>query len=89
MRRLHAQADPVTLLAEIRAAQAELGERVDRRGQNPVQPIAVDLGRFAASLRTAWQEGERRPTHRRLYRRRKPMPKRPSMLDDERDQILA
>jgi hypothetical protein len=31
LRGLYAQADPVLLLAEIRAAQAELGERVDRR----------------------------------------------------------
>jgi len=89
LRRFHAQADPVTLLAEIRAAQAELGERVDSRGTNPAQPITVDLGRFAASLKTAWQDGERRPTHRRPYRRRKPVPKRPSMLDDVHDQILA
>jgi hypothetical protein len=89
LRRLHAQADPVTLLAEIRAAQAELGERVDRRGTDPAPPIMVDLGRFAASLKTAWQEGERRPTHRRPYRPRKPVPRRPSMLDDVRDQILA
>jgi hypothetical protein len=79
------------LFAEIRAAQAELGERVDRRGTEPVQPqsIVVDLDRFAASLKTAWREGERRPTHRRPYRRRKPIPKRPSMLDDVKDQILT
>jgi hypothetical protein len=86
-----ARADPVLLLAEIRAAQAELGERVDRRGTEPSsqQPIVVDLDRFAASLRTAWREGERRPTHRRPYRRRKPIPRRPSMLDGVRDQIQA
>jgi hypothetical protein len=91
LRRLHARADPVLLLAEIRAAQAELGERVDRRGIEPSsqQPILVDLDRFAASLRTAWREGERRPTHRRPYRRRKPIPQRPSMLDGVRDQIQA
>jgi hypothetical protein len=91
LRRLYAQADPVLLLAEIRAAQAELGERVDRRGTEPAspQPIAVDLDRFAASLRTAWREGERRPTHRRPYRRRKPIPQRSSMLDEVRDQIQA
>src|SRR5512132_1089386 len=61
----HAQADPVLLLAEIRAAQAELGERVDRRGTETAQaePIIVDPNRFAASLKTAWREGERRATH--------------------------
>ena len=91
LRQLHAQADPVLLLAEIRAAQAELGERVDRRGTETAQaePIIVDPNRFAASLKTAWREGERRATHRRPYRRRKPVPKRPSMLDDVQDQIRA
>jgi hypothetical protein len=91
LRQLHAQADPVLLLAEIRAAQAELGERVDRRGTEAAQPqpIIVDPDRFAASLKTAWREGERRPTHRRPYRRRKPVPERPSMLDDVQDQIRA
>ena len=69
----------MALFAEIRAAQAELSERVDRRGKAPVgpQPIAVDLNRFAAGLKTAWREGEQRPTHRRPYRRRKPAPRRP------------
>jgi hypothetical protein len=38
LRQLLAQADPVLLLAEIRAAQAELGERVDRRGTEPARP---------------------------------------------------
>ena len=33
------------------------------------------------------RDGERRPTHRRLYHRRKPVPKRPSMLDEVQDQI--
>jgi hypothetical protein len=91
LRQLHAQADPVLLLAEIRAAQAELGERVDRRGTETAQaePIIVDPNRFAASLKTAWREGERRATHRRPYRRRKPVPKRPSMLDEVQDQIRA
>ena len=88
LRQLHAQADPVLLLAEIRAAQAELGERVDRRGTETAQaePIIVAPNRFAASLKTAWREGERRATHRRPYRRRKPVPKRPSMLDEVQDQ---
>ena len=40
-----------------------------------------------ASLKTAWREGERRPTHKRAYLRRKPAPKRGSMLDAVREQI--
>jgi hypothetical protein len=91
LRQLHAQADPVLLLAKVRAAQALLGERVDQRGTQTaqLQPIIVDPDRFAASLKTAWREGERRATHRRPYRRRKPVPKRPSMLDDVQEQIRA
>lgn len=90
LRHLMAQSDPVILLGEIRAAQAALGQRIDRRGTAANdQPIAVDLDRLAASLKTAWQEGERRPTHRRPYRRRKPVPKRASMLADVADQIRA
>jgi hypothetical protein len=91
LRRLQAQSDPVQLITEIRAAQAELGQRIDRRGfdgtREPAAP--VDLERFTAGLRIAWRQGEQRPTHRRPYRRRKPVPRRPSMLDDLHDQIRA
>jgi hypothetical protein len=81
--------DPVLLLAEIRTVQAELGERIDRRSSAAVRqsPAPVELDRFVASLKTAWREGEPRPTHKRAYRRRKPVPKRPSMLDGLREQI--
>jgi hypothetical protein len=50
------------------------------------EPTA-DLERFTTGLRIAWREGERRMIHRRAYRRRKPLPRRPSMLDDLRKQI--
>ncbi|WP_234818815.1 hypothetical protein [Sinorhizobium fredii] len=82
--------DPVMLFAGIRAAQEELGKRVDRRGPNagPEEPVAIDLQRFTASLKTAWQGGEKRPTHRRPYRRTKPYPKRPSMLEPFEPQAL-
>jgi hypothetical protein len=89
LRKLQGLADPVMLIAEIRAAQAELGKRIDRRGleglREPERP--TDLARFANGLRIAWREGEQRPTHRRPYRRRKPIPQRASMLDDLREQI--
>jgi hypothetical protein len=84
LKTLPANSDPVLLLAEIRAAQDELGRRVDRRGLDSSrdEPIIVDLGRFAASLKSAWRDGEQRPTHRRAYRRRKPVLRRPSIVDD-------
>jgi len=88
---MRTRADPVLLLAEIRAAQSDLGHRVDRRGLPKVQPdrAIVDLPSFAASLKTAWQAGEQRPTHRRPYHRHKPLAPRPSMLDPYKDQIEA
>jgi len=88
---MRAVADPVLLLGEIRAAQVELGKRVDRRGpsQDQADPVTVDLKAFAASLKTAWKAGETRPTHHRPYRRRKPIPIRPSKLDAYKDQLSA
>jgi len=91
LRRLQSVSDPVVLIAEIRAAQVELGKRVDRRGLDSArepEPTA-DLERFTTGLRIAWREGERRVIHRRPYRRRKPPPRRPSMLDDLREPIGA
>ncbi|MGX9181930.1 hypothetical protein [Mesorhizobium sp. BHbdii] len=43
--------------------------------------MVIDLQSFAANLKTAWKNGETRPTHRRRYRRTKPWPKRPSMYE--------
>ena len=84
-------ADPVLLLAGIRAAQAELGKRVDKRGMAASRaepPAPINLAQFTASLKVAWSEGERRPTHRRRYVRVKPTV-RTSMLDVVRDHLLA
>ena len=86
---LRARADPVIALAAIRAAQAELGRRVDQRGVAAASgetPIVVDL---AASVSQAEKNGERRAIHRRPYRRVKPIPKRPSMFDPNRAEIEA
>ncbi|WP_018240403.1 DDE-type integrase/transposase/recombinase [Ensifer sp. BR816] len=83
LRTLLATADPVLLFAGVRAAQEELGKRVDRRGLNARvdEPLVIDLRSFAANLKTAWKNGETRATHRRPYRRTKPWPKRPSMYE--------
>ena len=47
LRRLQSVSDPVMLIAEIRAAQADLGKRVDRRGlEGAREPEpAADVGR--------------------------------------------
>ena len=91
LRAMLAEADPVLLLARIRAAQTELGKRVDERGMaagRAETPAPLDLALFTASLKVAWANGEQRPTHRRRYVRVKPIV-RPSMLDAVRDQLLA
>ena len=66
--------DPVTLLAEIRAAQEELGNRVDRRGVNgaltlPATSPLPDAGNFAKALGKATEAAEPRATHRKPKRR--------------------
>ncbi|PWC26807.1 integrase catalytic domain-containing protein [Teichococcus aestuarii] len=90
LRGMLADADPVLLLAGIRAAQVELGKRVDARGIKAGRaetPAPLDLALFTASLKVAWEAGEQRPTHRRRYVRIKPIV-RPSMLDAVRDHLL-
>ena len=91
LRAMLAEADPVLLLAGLRAAQMELGKRVDERGiaaGRAETSAPLDLALFTASLKVAWADGEQRPTHRRRYVRVKPIV-RPSMLDAVRDQLLA
>ena len=86
---LRGRTDPVMALAMIRAAQAELGKRVDRRGIAPStqdRPVVVDLAAVVADAR---QHGERRDILRRPYRRTKPIPKRLSMLEPYRAEIEA
>src|ERR1700704_1973948 len=80
--------DPVALLAEIRATQEELGNRVDRRaGQarglqcastNNAPAIAA---RFAKTLGKTATVGETRATHRRTRRPYKTRVRMPSRLD--------
>jgi hypothetical protein len=91
LRALQAVSDPILLLAEIRAAQEELGRRVDRRGLDASSgdPVVADVDRFAAGLKIAWRDGEQRPLHRRPYHRRKPAPHRICMLDDQETRIRA
>jgi hypothetical protein len=62
-------------------------DRRRRFGDAREPEIRTDLDRFAVGLRVAGREGERRPTHSRPYRRREPVPRRPSMPEDLDEQI--
>jgi len=86
LREMYRRLDPVALLAQMRAAQEELGERVDRRGSKsaaplPAPPSAPDAAAFAKALGKTAEAGEPRATHRRLKRRYKTRVRMPSMLD--------
>ena len=60
----YSELDPIALLSEIRAAQQEL-RRMEVGGT--VEPVAHQhLNLFVGSLKTAWKEGEVRPTHRKI-----------------------
>jgi hypothetical protein len=57
--------DPVLLLREIRAAQAHLVEVADRPVTGtPTAMIGPTIEQFLSGLRTAWREGEVRPTNK-------------------------
>ena len=62
---IHATLDPVRLLQSIRVAQQELVEIADRPTLGEaVVPTAPTMEQFLFGLRTAWQEGEVRPTRK-------------------------
>ena len=59
---LRASLDPVGLLAEMRAAQRALVAIADQGIEAPTTVDAPSIEAFLAGLRTAWREGEVRPT---------------------------
>ena len=60
---IHATLDPVRLLQTIRAGQQDLVEIADRpTSGEAVAPTAPTMEQFLSGLRTAWREGEVRPT---------------------------
>jgi hypothetical protein len=60
---LHATLDPVRLLQSIRTAQQRLVDIADRPvAGDAAPPTLPTLEQFLSGLRTAWQEGEVRPT---------------------------
>jgi Integrase core domain len=84
--------NPVALLAEIRTAQEELGNRVDRRAGDkqragkgiapqPVQSSTPNPVAFAKTLGMMIEAGEPRATHRRAKRPYKTRVRMPSKLD--------
>jgi hypothetical protein len=94
MRDQYRTLDPVALLAEIRAAQEELGNRVDRRARDcasnvpaqapalqPMQSSAPNTFAFAKSLGTKVKGRDPRATHRRPTRPYKTRVRMPSKLD--------
>jgi hypothetical protein len=84
--------DPVALLAQIRAAQEELGNRIDRRAGGALREYAgksdivvhsstAESAAFARRLGNELGRGEPRATHRRPKRRYKKRVRMPSKLD--------
>jgi hypothetical protein len=85
--------DPVALLAEIRSAQEELGNRIDRRAGGALQEAVAgksdvvvrnstaEPAAFARRLGNDLARGEPRATHRRPTRRYKKRIRMPSKLD--------
>src|SRR5262245_29675867 len=86
LRDMHRTLDPVALLAEMRAAQTELGERIDHRPgkmltRPPTPSPAADAAVFAKTLGRSVEAGEPRGTHRRPKRNYIRRVRTPSMLD--------
>jgi hypothetical protein len=76
--------DPVVLLSEIRAAQEELGRRIDRRGLVAASQVQLPISNtadFAQTLGKSIKAGEPRGTHRRAKRKYKTRVRMPSKLD--------
>jgi hypothetical protein len=80
LREIYRMLDPVALLAEVRNIQAELGQRVDQR-PSKIRIAASQQTDHIGDMGQRWSRGEQRAIHRRPYVRRKPVPRRSSMLD--------
>jgi hypothetical protein len=61
---LRATLDPVQLLSQMRAAQQRLVDIADRPITSHTVAATPPLEQFLSNLRTAWKEGEVRPTAR-------------------------
>lgn len=85
---VHARLDPVRLLKEMRSAQQRLVDIADR----PCASIAVvtepTFDQFLSGLRTAWKEGEIRPTAKAKPKQKRGR-RRPDPLVKVTDQLYA
>ncbi len=86
LREVYRTLDPVALLAEMRAAQMELGARVGSRSNKSAAiacppSAAPDASAFAKGLGKEVLRGERRVIHRQMHRPYKTRVRMPSMLD--------
>jgi hypothetical protein len=86
---MRARVDPVSLMAEIRDVQSELGERIPHRPSLAPKREHHDTDRIAAALGAAWRAGERPPNRKgkRAYVRVQPWPER--ACAKHTDQIAA
>src|SRR6266446_2922907 len=84
LREIYRTLDPVVLLSEIRAAQEELGRRIDRRGLAAASQMLLPISNtadFAQTLGMSIKAGEPRGTHRRPKGKYKTRVRMPSKLD--------
>ena len=87
LRQTYRTLDPIQLLATIRTAQEELGERIGKRGLARVPTVSpADPLSFSRSLGTAAKTAKVRATHRRPKRRYKKRIRMPSKLDPHGDE---
>jgi hypothetical protein len=65
LRETFAALDPILLLSQIRAIQQEIAQIQVNTGATEPASVDQELNRFVGNLRTAWKNGEVRPTHRK------------------------
>jgi hypothetical protein len=70
LRAVQESLDPLQLLDEIRLMQSHLARLAAGAPKLDSPPSDTNLEEFLASLATAWEEGEVRPTHRKVYKER-------------------
>jgi len=80
--------DPIRLLRQMRVHQQRVVEIADQPAADPKDTTVPPLERFLAGLRTAWAEGEARPTARPPEKPRRER-RRPDPLVKVTEQLRA